>query len=146
MLKNRPMSTRAFLLDCFLQTAKMLTMAFSSDGQVKQVIMAKPSISHQMPPLARSVIHVKIALLEARKPFLGLFQHSFSTRVLSVDRTSVSGGLFSFGASIELVKKNLPEMLTFLDLTLHSFGPKHFAPLVQIGKFQESFNRGKRKL
>jgi hypothetical protein len=34
MLKNYSMSTRAFLLDCFLQTVKMLTIAFSGDGQV----------------------------------------------------------------------------------------------------------------
>jgi hypothetical protein len=42
MLKNHSMpSTRAFLLDCFLQTARVLTIAFSSDGQVplKQFIM-----------------------------------------------------------------------------------------------------------
>jgi hypothetical protein len=42
MLKNHSISsTRAFLLDCFLQTAKLLTIAFSSDGQVplKQFIM-----------------------------------------------------------------------------------------------------------
>jgi hypothetical protein len=35
MLKNHSMSSaRAFLLDCFLQTTKLLTTAFSSDGQV----------------------------------------------------------------------------------------------------------------
>jgi hypothetical protein len=42
MLKNHfTSSTRAFLLDCFLQTAKLLTTAFSSDGQVPlmQLIM-----------------------------------------------------------------------------------------------------------
>jgi hypothetical protein len=41
MLKNHSMSsTRAFLPDCFLQMAELLT-AFSSDGQVllKQFIM-----------------------------------------------------------------------------------------------------------
>jgi hypothetical protein len=45
MLKNHYMlSTRAFLLDCFLQTAKLLTTAFSSDGYVplKQFIMDNP--------------------------------------------------------------------------------------------------------
>jgi hypothetical protein len=45
VLKNHSMSsTRAFLLDCFLQTAKLLTIAFSSDGQVplKQFIMDNP--------------------------------------------------------------------------------------------------------
>jgi hypothetical protein len=42
MLKNHSMSSIwAFLLDYFLQTAKLLTVAFSSDGQVplKQFIM-----------------------------------------------------------------------------------------------------------
>jgi hypothetical protein len=35
MLKNHSMSsTRTFLLDCFLETAKLLTVAFSSDEQV----------------------------------------------------------------------------------------------------------------
>jgi hypothetical protein len=45
MLKNYFMSSnRAFLLDCFLQTAKLLTIAFSSDDQVplKQFIMDNP--------------------------------------------------------------------------------------------------------
>jgi hypothetical protein len=45
MLKNHSVSsTRAFLLDCFLQTAKLLTIEFSSDGQVplKQFIMDDP--------------------------------------------------------------------------------------------------------
>jgi hypothetical protein len=45
MLKNHSMSsTRAFLLECFLQTAKLLTIEFSSDGQVplKQFIMDNP--------------------------------------------------------------------------------------------------------
>jgi hypothetical protein len=40
MLKNHSMSsTQAFLLKCFIQTAKLLTIAFSNDGQVplKQV-------------------------------------------------------------------------------------------------------------
>jgi hypothetical protein len=45
MLKNHSMSsTRAYLLDCFLQTAKLLTIAFDSNGQVplKQFIMDNP--------------------------------------------------------------------------------------------------------
>jgi hypothetical protein len=45
MLKNHSMlSALAFLLDCFLQTAKLLAVAFSSDGQVplKQFIMGNP--------------------------------------------------------------------------------------------------------
>jgi hypothetical protein len=87
-----------------------------------------------MSPRARSVSHVKIALLEARKPFLGC---SFSNRVFYVDGTNVSGGLCSFGASIELVKKKVSEMFIFLNLTLHSFGRENFVPLVQIEKFQK---------
>jgi hypothetical protein len=63
---------------------------------------------------APSVTHVKIALLEARKPFLGC---SFSNRVFSIEGTNVSDGLCSFGASIELLKKVLV-MLIFLNLTL----------------------------
>jgi hypothetical protein len=82
-----------------------------------------------MPLRARSVSHVKIALVEARKPFLGC---SFSNRVFSVDGTNVSGGLCSFGASIELVKKKVSEMFIFLYLTLHSFGRENFVPLVQM--------------
>jgi hypothetical protein len=45
MLKNHSMSsTRVFLLDCFIHKAKLLTTAFSSDGQVprKQFIMDNP--------------------------------------------------------------------------------------------------------
>jgi hypothetical protein len=72
-------------------------------------------------------------LLEARKPFLGC---SFSNRVFSVDGTNVSGGLCSFEASIEIVKKKGSEMFIFLNLTLDSFGPENFVLLVQIGKFQ----------
>jgi hypothetical protein len=74
------------------------------------------------------------ALLQARKPFWGC---SFSNRVFSVDGTNVSGGLCSFGSSIELVKKKVSEMFIFLNLTLHSFGPENFVPLGQIGKFQK---------
>jgi hypothetical protein len=77
-----------------------------------------------MPPRARSVNRVKIALLEARKLFLGC---SFSNS-LSVDGTNVSGGLCSFGASNELVKKKVSEMFIFLNLTFHSFGPENFVP------------------
>jgi hypothetical protein len=66
------------------------------------------------------------------KPYLG---RPFSNRVFSVDGTNVSGGLCSFGASIELVKKKVSEM--FLNLILHNFGPENFVPLIQIGKFQK---------
>jgi hypothetical protein len=69
----------------------------------------------------------------AQKPFLDC---SFSNRVFSVDGTNISGDLCSFGASIELIKEKVSEMFIFLYLTLHSFGPENFIPLVQIGKFQ----------
>jgi hypothetical protein len=69
----------------------------------------------------------------ARKPFLGC---SFSNTVFSVDGTIISDGLCSSGASTELAKK-ASEMFIFLNLTLHSFGPENFVPLVQIGKFQK---------
>jgi hypothetical protein len=55
MLKNHSVSsTWAFLLDCFLQTAKLLTVAFSSDGQVplKQFLMDNPL---HIPPDAEHV-------------------------------------------------------------------------------------------
>jgi hypothetical protein len=73
-------------------------------------------------------------LLEVHKSFLGC---SFSNRVFSVNGTNVSDGLCSFGASIELVKKKVPEMFIFLNLTLHSFDPENVVPLIQIGKFQK---------
>jgi hypothetical protein len=60
-----------------------------------------------------------------------------SAIVFYVDGTNVSGGLCSFGASTELVKKKVLKMFIFLNLTLHSFGPENFVPLVQIGKFQK---------
>jgi hypothetical protein len=63
-----------------------------------------------MPPRARSVTHIKIALLEGWKPFLGCL---FKNSVFSIDGTNVSGGLYSFGASIELLKKKASEMLIF---------------------------------
>jgi hypothetical protein len=87
----------------------------------------------------RSVTRVKIALLEVRKPFLGCY---FSNRVFPVDGTNVSGGLCSFGASIELVKKKVSEMFVFLNLTLHSFGPEFFVSLVKIGKLQNGLIEG----
>jgi hypothetical protein len=87
-----------------------------------------PSICHQMPPRARSVIHIKISLVEARKPFLGC---SFSNKVFSVDGTNASGCFYSFGASIELVKKKVSEILIFLNLILHIFGPENLVPVVR---------------
>jgi hypothetical protein len=74
-------------------------------------------------------------VLEVRKPFLGC---SFGNGVFSVDGTNVSGDLYIFGASIELVEKEVTEMFIFLNLTLHSFGPENCVPLVQIGKFQKA--------
>jgi hypothetical protein len=87
-----------------------------------------------MPPRTQSVTHVKIALLEARKPFLS---RSFSNRIFFVDGTNVSGGLCSSGVSIELVKEKVSEMFIFLNLRLHSFGPENFVSLAQIGKFHK---------
>jgi hypothetical protein len=143
MLKNHSMSsTRAFLLEYFLQTAKLLTVALISDGQGSSQAAHNgqsppyPTRCTKLPPGARSVTHVKIALLQLRKPFLGC---SFSNRVFSVDGTNVSGGLCNSEASIELVKKKVLEMLIFLNLTLHSFGPENFVSLVQIGEFQNDF-------
>jgi hypothetical protein len=81
-------------------------------------------------------------LLEAHKPFLGC---SFSNRVFSIDGTNISGGLCSFGASTELGKKKVSEMIIILNLTLQSFGPEMFVPLVQIRKFRKRFDREKRK-
>jgi hypothetical protein len=54
----------------------------------------------------------KLSLLEVRRPFLGC---PFSNKVFSVDGRNVSGGLCSFGASTELVKKKVSEMLIFLN-------------------------------
>jgi hypothetical protein len=82
----------------------------------------------------RRVTHVKISLLGAHKEFLVL---SFSNRVYSLDNTNDLVALCSSGASIELVKKKVLEMFIFLNLTLHSFGPENFVPLVQIVKFQK---------
>jgi hypothetical protein len=72
-------------------------------------------------------------VLEARKPHFG---SSLSNRTFSVDGTNGSGGLCSFGASTELVKKKVSEMFIFLNLTLRSFAHMNFVPLVKIGKFK----------
>jgi hypothetical protein len=146
MLKKHSMlSTWAFLLEFFLLTAKLLTVEFSSDGQVplKQFFMDNPTRCTTWPPRVQSVTHVKTALLEASKPFLGC---SFSNGVFSIDGTNVSDDLCSFGGLIEHVKKKVSEMFIFLNLTVHSFGPESFVPLVRIRKFPKRFDRGKRKL
>jgi hypothetical protein len=105
MLKNHS-STRAFFVDFFLQTAKSLSIAFSSDGQVplKQFIMDNP---FHIPPDA-----APNAECHSSQNFLGWSAHNifgciFSNRVFSVDWKNVSGGLCSFGASIEPVKKKV---------------------------------------
>jgi hypothetical protein len=53
MLKNHSMwSIRAFLLDCFLQTAKLLSKAFGSDGQVPLKHFKTDNLLH-IPPDAQ---------------------------------------------------------------------------------------------
>jgi hypothetical protein len=54
--------TQAFLLDCFLQTEKLLTIAFSSDGLVplKQFIMDNPL--HIPPDAQHCLVRMKIRL------------------------------------------------------------------------------------
>jgi hypothetical protein len=42
-----------------------------------------------------------------------------------------------FGASTELVKKKVSEMFIFFNLTLHSFGPEDFVPLLQIEELKK---------
>jgi hypothetical protein len=58
-----------------------------------------------------------------------------SAIVFSADGTNVPGGLWSFGASTELVKKKASKKFIFLNLALYSFGPDNFVSLAQIGKF-----------
>jgi hypothetical protein len=138
MLKNHSVSSaRAYLLDCFLQMANLLTIAFSSDGQVplKQFIMNNPL---HMPQDAQHGRPERGVTLMSKLPGLKRAKHFWaviSAIVFSVDGTNVSGGLCSFGASVELVKKKVSEMFIFLNLTLHSFGPENFVPLFEIGKF-----------
>jgi hypothetical protein len=139
MLKNRSMSsTRAILLNYFLQTAKLLTIAFSSDGQVplKQFIMNNslnilPDAQHGRPEHGVSLMSKLPCLKRAHH-----FGAVLSAIVFSVDGTNVLGGLCSVGTSIELVKKKVSKMFIFHNLTLHSLGPENFVPLVQIRKFQ----------
>jgi hypothetical protein len=73
--------------------------------------------------------------LMSKLPCLKRINHFWAIRsaiVFSVDGKNVSGCLCSFGASIGLVNK-VPKMLNFLNLTLQSFCPENFLPLVQIG-------------
>jgi hypothetical protein len=132
-------STQAFLLDYFLQTAKLLTIAFSSDSQVplKQFIMDNslniPSDAQHGCPEHRVSFMSKLPCLKHTYHFWAVL----SAIVFSIDGTNVLGGLCSFGASIEHVKKKVSEIFIFLNLTLHSFGSENFIPLVKIGKFQK---------
>jgi hypothetical protein len=71
------LSTRAFLLDCFLQAAKLLTTAFSNDGQVplKQLIMDKPL---HIPPDAQHVRPEHGVSLMSKMPCLKRANHFWS--------------------------------------------------------------------
>jgi hypothetical protein len=134
-------SLREFLLDCFFQMAKLLTIAYSSDVQVplKQFIMDNPL---HIPPDAQYSRPERGVSLMSKLHCLkhsNHFWHVLSARVFSTDGRNVSGSFCSSGASIELVKKTVSEMFIFINLTLHSFGPENFVPLVPIGKLQESF-------
>jgi hypothetical protein len=91
-----------------------------------------PDAQHGRPECGVTLMS-KLPCLKRAKPFLGCYS---SNRVFSVDGKNVSGGLCSVGASIELVKKKVLEILIFLNLTLQSFCPENFVPLVQIGIFQ----------
>jgi hypothetical protein len=72
----------------------------------------------------------------SKLPFLKHASHFWAVLSDGTD-TRISGGLCSFGASIEDAKKKVSEMLIFLNLTLHSFGPENFVPLVKIGNFRK---------
>jgi hypothetical protein len=122
------------LLDCFLQTEKLLTEAFSSDGQVplKQLIVdnslhVPPDALHGRPERGVSPMSKLLCLKSANH-----FWADLLSVVSSVDGTNVSGGLCSFGASIELIKKKVSDVIIFLNLTVYSFGPENFISLAQI--------------
>jgi hypothetical protein len=75
MLKNHSMSfTQAFLLDCFLQAAKLLTIAVSSDGQVplRQFIMNNP---FHIPPDAQNGSPKRRVSLMSKLPCLKCGNH-----------------------------------------------------------------------
>jgi hypothetical protein len=100
MLKNHSMSsTRAFLLDRFLQTVKLLTIAFSSDGQVplKQIKMDNPL---HIPPDAQHFLARCGVSLMLKLPCLkrgNYFWAALLAKVFSVDSTNILGSLCSFG-------------------------------------------------
>jgi hypothetical protein len=104
MLKNHSMSsTLAFLLDCLLQTAKLLTIAFSSNGQVPH----KPfviNITFHIPP---DVQH-------------GRSEHGVSLMLKL---------FWAVYAALEALLK-VSEMFIFPNLTIHKSGLENFLPLV----------------
>jgi hypothetical protein len=88
-------STRPFLLDCFLRTAKLLTTAFGSDGQIplKQSIMGNPlyispDVQHDRPERGVSLMSKLLSLKRGNHFWVVL-----SAIVFSVDDTKVSGCL-----------------------------------------------------
>jgi hypothetical protein len=75
MLKNHSMSsTREFLLDCFLQTAKVLTIAFSSDGQVPLKQLRTDNALH-IPPNAQHFLAWSEVPLMSKLPCLKRENH-----------------------------------------------------------------------
>jgi hypothetical protein len=103
MLKNHSMSLiQAFLQDFFLQTAKLLTTAFSSDGQdpLKQFIM--DNTLHNLPDPQRGHPERGVSLM-SKLPCLKPANHFWavlSAIVFAVDGTNVSDFPCSFGALI----------------------------------------------
>jgi hypothetical protein len=86
MLKNHSMpSTRACFLDCFLQTVKLLTVAFSNDGQVplKQFMMDNPF--HMLPDAQHCRPKRGVSLM-SKLPFLKPAEHFWA--VLSAIESS----------------------------------------------------------
>jgi hypothetical protein len=86
MLKNHSMlSTRAFLLDFFLQTAKLLPIAFSRDGEVslKQFIIDNPL---HIPPDAQHDCPERGVSLMSKLPCLKRVNYLWA--VLSVTESS----------------------------------------------------------
>jgi hypothetical protein len=139
-------STRAFLLDCFLQTAK-LTIAFSCVGQapLEQFIMDNPI---HIPPDAHGRPERGVSPM-SKLPCLKRSNHFravLSAIVFSVDGTNVSGGLCSFGASIELVKKKVWEKFNFLNFDTPQVWSRKFRTIRSNRKINKRFDREKRKL
>jgi hypothetical protein len=90
ILKNHSMSlTWAFLLDFFLQTLKLLTIALSSDGQVPLMQFHIPPDAQHGCPERRVSLMSKLPCLKHANHF-GLF---FNNKVFSIDGTNVLGCL-----------------------------------------------------